>query len=437
MSQKGAWKAAGVAVTLVAIAVVVYLLTASTRYVPSSPNSVADVSSVPANKAIQHSSASVTHHAPAASQNVAEGNQPTDETSSPPDQVSPGERTVPEDAVPESREEPRVRVRPARAPLTDWNADEATYRARAADESLPRELRSDAHAKATFRFAEWRGRSNGRLGGFEFNLAQIALLSGWEEVYYNDYGPDGLAPRKLSIDARRHEEPYYVQREVWLKRGTSGLHIRMWVAISVHWAHQILLDRQLSLGLSAHLNWGDLNGVAIGDVWFADARMAQQGAVHEGKFTFSRRNAVFEVRLGSTEDSTHTLDLMRLARELDTQVNEQGLQGQTWSDIAEVCPEIVEFEADSLRLKAKGGLRTLIRHKVAADPGGNEILLLTACENGMRVDVHWREPYAEVPYYAPESLPSEPFTVRCWLIAVNTRNLLFTVAEITFTLEKP
>jgi hypothetical protein len=207
--------------------------------------------------------------------------------------------------------------------------------------------------------------------------------------------------------------------------------------MSVPWAQQILLNRQFSQSVNAHLNWGDLHGVAIGDVWFADSRMAQQGAVQEGKFAFSRRNVVIEVRLGSTEDSTYTLDLMRLARELDTQVKEQGLQGQSWADIAEFSPKIVQFEADSLRLKAKGGLRSLIRHKVAADPEAIEILLLTACENGMRIDIHWREPYAEVPYYAPESLPSEPFTVRCWLIAVNTRNLLFTVAEITFTLEKP
>lgn len=185
----------------------------------------------------------------------------------------------------------------------------------------------------------------------------------------------------------------------------------------------MLLTKQSESGVATHMRWGDLNGVEVGDVWFADKTLTQQGAVMSGKFMFARRNVLLEVSLNSSGISPYMLDLMRLARELDAQVNEQGLPGQTWPDIAEFCPKIVQFEADSLRLKAKGGLRTLIRHKVAADPEAIEILLLTACENGMRVDVHWREPYAEVPYYAPESLPSEPFTVRCWLIAVNTRNL--------------
>lgn len=194
----------------IAVAAMAYFMVADGRVSPMGLNSATDGSCSTANKVAPRSPIS-TDDASAGSapvaQNVADKNPLLDEAvSSPPNPVLPNGEPV----FPEGSDDSSVRLQGAPSPPTDWNADEATYRARAADESLPESVRSDARAKLTFRFAEWRGRNERRLGGFEFRAAEIGLLDGW---VVDD-------AKESWIGLRPNEQPRYVERCVWLKRGS-------------------------------------------------------------------------------------------------------------------------------------------------------------------------------------------------------------------------
>lgn len=391
--------------------------------VPSHNNKTATARTVPSNSVAHTGHIKVDE----GGESPKTGHRRDSESADPPD---PGSDHA--DSTPRDTPDPAPNVLAVgRAPLNDWNTIEAEYLRRAADESLPKEVRSDAASKANFRFAEWRGRDTNRLGGYEFDPSAIAILDGWE-----------VASSSVSI-RQSDVPPVHVERIMNLQKGAASLFVRIRVAMSAGWAQQLLLEQKRSgAGGMGHTGWGDLHSIEIGDVWFGDQRIAVQGAVKEGAFDFTRRNVW--IHLAFDNGSRHgepplpyALDLMRLGREIDSQIKEQGLQGREWVDIAGHCPRVTRFEAVSYQLAAKGGTRTPIHHRVAADANGDAIELFTASEGVVKLNVAYESPYAEVAYFDPDSVPEEPFTSRCWLVAVNTRNLLFSVAELTFTLDKP
>jgi hypothetical protein len=425
MDQKTTLKtavSAAIAVTVIAVIVYFFVVLAA----PASRTGQTDKPQLSQqSNAINANSAS--NQDPGSANTSAPANTATDgETRDPP--VDPGSHLT-DPVQPDDPKDPdrRLVLKYGPTPQTNWDADGETYRARAVDDSLSREVRADAQTKLNFRFAEWRGRNSGRLGGFEFRASELGLLDGWDEVKAED----------MSTQVRAYQEPVYVERLVGMKRGQASLFLRIRVAVSVGWAHQVLLSTQTGSGGGDPLSrWGDLHDIQIGDVWFGDKALAEQGAAKTGAFSFARRNVVLYVEFNGGE-STYTLDLMRLARELDAQIQEQGLPRREWSDIAKFCPNITQFEVDEYKLPAKGGTRTPIRHQVAADPGGSATELLTATEGAVSLNITYKKPYAEVGYFEPDSIGDKPFATRCWLVAVNTRSLLFSVAELTFTLEKP
>ena len=335
-------------------------------------------------------------------------------------------------------------------PLIDWNTDETEYRRISQDESLSDEVRSDARTKLNYRFAEWRGRKRGRLGGFEFDLADYSLLQGWIEV---------INPKREAVRVFRHSEPLLIEKIIGLKigeaeTGEAWLSIRIRLTISVGRAHQLILDRKTgATNSSGYTDWGELHGVKIGDVSFSGPRkQIQKSITDDGRLAFARRNVIIDVEFSNRNGSRHKLDVIRLARQLDAQIIEQGLPGYKWSDISEHCPKIIQFEAESNTLtvggdtfspyekdRAKAGSKnySLVKFKVEPEHDGDKVSWVGVSDGAVRMILKYAIPYAGTGYLEPSYLDNNPSTAKVWLVAINERNLLFSIAEIEFTLIKP
>lgn len=232
-----------------------------------------------------------------------------------------------------------------------------------------------------------------------------------------------------------------VERLIDLQHGDAKLFIRIRVVESVGWAQQMLLGQMASAtNAMAHTSWGDLHAIEVGDVWFGGNRLPEQGLVDQGAFDFTRRNvwihAQFDngTRHGEREKPTK-LELFRLARAIDAQVQEQGIPGRTWGDIEAHRPLILQFYTDEPALKSEQNFRSTFRFEVQSNPKV-EISVFASGEPPLFVDLDGDPPYAELAYIDPNNLDAWPKQFRCWLVAVNERNLLFSVAELTFTLER-
>lgn len=333
-----------------------------------------------------------------------------------------GGNAAPRAQVESDETAPKVLQLTVPSPLLPWDTDHDTYARLRDDETAPLATRSDAATKSLFRFAEWRGRGVNLLGGYELVPDTVAVLDGWT-------ASDSPSPTP------RGKPPVCVERTLQLERQQARLFVKIQVAVSVGWAHQLLLNQKASGSNSmTHESWGDLHGVEVGDVWFGSAKSG---------FDFARRNVVVTVDYNSGvayggRDEFRTLDLMALAREIDHQVQKQGLPGRDWTEISGSCPEVVAFSATTRRLAIDGASsQSQLQIEVRSGSEADAITLLSAAETPLWLEIS-NQPYrVEVMRVPPDFLDAGPVTVRCWLIAVNTRNLLFTVAEITFTLEKP
>lgn len=316
-------------------------------------------------------------------------------------------------------------------PLLDWNTDRDTYLDISRDGSLPDWERENASRKVAYSFARWRGRNSGQLGGFEFEPDDFATLSEWKE--------SSRESAKLATFLMYSVvQPICVERTVILSLGSATLTIGIRVAVSVGWAHEILLnDFALVANDAVSERWGDLNSIEVGDVWFA-GKLDSPTFSGRREFTFARQNVIVDVcftdsdKIGARNSPVH-LDLMALAREFDSKIIGQSLSGGEWSDLTEFRPNIIQFWADTNTLEATPGIKTPIRLEYEPRKVGDEITLHKREFGGVSININSSEPYAKVCHFL-ETLPP---TSRCWLVAINERNLLFSVAEIEFTLVKP
>ena len=146
-------------------------------------------------------------------------------------------------------------------PSIDWDADEEVYRAIVEEDERQGKRHigySDPQLKLSMKFAQWRGRDNGQLGGFEFSPSDLKVLAGWK-----------VTSRDISMYGH-----ISAQQTVKLSKGSGYLLVSIGVFVSAGWAHQGLVSgykfssNHLASVASKH-NWGDLCGVDIGDVWFS------------------------------------------------------------------------------------------------------------------------------------------------------------------------
>ncbi|MCF6228002.1 MAG: hypothetical protein L3J82_04935, partial [Planctomycetes bacterium] len=325
-------------------------------------------------------------------------------------------------------------------PKTAWDTDEETYRLLSQAEPMTIG-HSDPQLKLALKFADWRGRDSGLIGGFEFDITTFDMLDGWAVAE--------RLPLRLTSDA----SPHSIEQIVRLTKKEASLYIGIRVAMSVGWAQQLMINKFNGVTLGAFdiaTRWGDLHGIEIGDVWFS-GKNPQNGIDSSGKFIFVRRNILLSVRFANGVSRLSNgvryddgkvkypvkLDLMALARELDLQIIDQGLPGYEWADIADACPKIAQFEAESNTLPAKTGASTPILFSVDSVQNGDKISLQTANYGLAKIYILGKNPSATLGYVGPENEDQILPTAKVWLIAINERNLLFSVAEIEFTLVKP
>ncbi len=328
-------------------------------------------------------------------------------------------------------------------PIVAWDVDKSILTEISKNQDISAFERTKAYNKLRFRFAEWRGRKRGRLGGFCFDLSKFSMLEGWTE---NERTPPELDWGKRTCIIQR----------VSLVKGESRLNISIRVAVSVGLAQYLLMRpaAEATNGLSHVGWWGDLHGVEVGDVWVGDSNI-QKSNYHSGGFQFTRRNIIVGAyfhngpKHGEPKNNCR-LNLMSLARKLDRQIIEQGIAGSKWQHIASHCPKITQFEAESNTLtvggdtfspyekdRAKAGSKnySLVKFKVEPEQDGDKVSWVG--DGAVRMILKYAIPYADTGYLEPNYLDNNPNTAKVWLVAINERNLLFSIAEIEFTLVKP
>lgn len=341
---------------------------------------------------------------------------------------------------------------PSDVPVPDlaWDATEAALQSAAQDKSLPAEIRGDAQWRLKLKFPRWRGRADQVLGGFNFETAAYSMLDGWKVEWAPIYVPSSTTP------------PIGVQRDAAVCVGTAVLSLRIYVAISPRWAHLWLAER-IGSGTSATLPaWGDDAGVNIGDVWLTKGWKLQYGHVTSASFWLARRNVVVEAGFrGAGKGAGQTLDAMKFAEQLDRQIRLQGHAAKTWADLKDVCPAINEFAVDDpvrrcnpnepwppgspnatttfepwklrLEVEPRPDMELEFFNPISDTP---RIVFLS----GRGKPVNPRSPYDGVyidRHVAIDKLcDAETVETTAWLVVVDKKSLLFSVAKIDLTLKR-
>lgn len=312
-------------------------------------------------------------------------------------------------------------------PLT---TSESELRRLASDPALSLEIRSEAGLRLSGGFFDWPGRHGGRLGGFHFDPAKVTQLEGWSTTSDIVGEARDFMPNVAGAATRL---PTGVTRWLSVGAGDAHMHIEVTVAVSVIWAQYRLLQ-STAMSSSGTLPVIEKDG-AVGDVWIGSPG---EGSVSSGRFRFTRRNVRVDVQYNGRERDT--LNLWRLAREIDFQIREQGVDAKEWADLGDICPMIHEFAVDDpvLHTHPLDKSRTPVRINVEPRPG-MDIMLVAPDSRGLiavdtskgseqvRLEIDLAKLYLE---------EKEPVAARTWLMACDRKSLLFSVAAIDIEIRR-
>lgn len=338
-------------------------------------------------------------------------------------------------------------------PEVPWDATEAELRALSDDTTAPASQRTEARSRLQLSFPRWRGRAGGTLGGFSFDPASYPALDGWEAHAFPIHVAASVVP------------PRRVQRDVTFTKGEGFLNLRIHVFLSAGWAHEYMVERLFSGAGGSLPKWGDELGISIGDVWFSGAKLPFR-PISNGQFKLIRRNVVVEASFAGAQNGDGPLfDLMALAADIDKEIANQGHVAKTWADLKAVCPLIEEFTVDDpVRLcnpaerwppPGPNGTTTFgpwpLRFRVAPRPGMeleffnpnddvHRTTFLSASKASGGSPSGFAHAYDSVyvdRYAAIQQLKdSESLEKAVWLMVVDKKSLLFSVAKIDLTLKR-
>lgn len=338
-------------------------------------------------------------------------------------------------------------------PEVPWDATEAELRALSDDTTAPASQRTEARARLQLNFPRWRGRAGGTLGGFSFDPASYPALDGWEAHASPIHVAASLVP------------PRRVQRDVTFTKGEGYLTLRIHVFLSAGWAHEYMVERLLSGVGGSPPKWGDELGISVGDVWFSGSKLPYR-PIGNGQFKLIRRNVVVEASFAGAENGDGRLfDVMAFAADIDKEIGNQGHVSNNWADLKAVCPLIKEFQVDDpVRLcnsaerwppPGPDGTTSFgpwkLRLQVEPRPGmeleffnPNDDVYRTVFLSGSKApgasSSRLVPPYDGVYINRKAAIErlkdADSLETAVWLMVVDKKSLLFSVAKIDLTLKR-
>lgn len=321
--------------------------------------------------------------------------------------------------------------RPPDNPVLDLNLTDADYRRIEEDASETQETRDQARSRLKFRFALWRGRASRRLGGFSWKLTDYPMLDGIEQI------SDRLWDEGRTSAAGK----WMVMRNLQFEGDGRSVQISVTCTQSIGWAQQGLLALLAGSAVDQSERWGDLSNISLADVCFCGASEAS-GEAESGMILFTRNNILVQVQHLCVEG--RTFNGLQLAQAIDRQIQDQSVEADTWEQLSAHRPvfEVLKFPVD--HFLDDDSLRTFT--------GTAEVHPAKGQANCHVSKPHWPDGPIRFSFKAGKSVPlqvtmeagvrdvSKDLRVKAyhkpcnaWLMAYQ-ENLLFTVAEIKFTI---
>lgn len=146
------------------------------------------------------------------------------------------------------------------------------------------------------------------------------------------------------------------------------------------------------------------------------------------------------VRLSFSGDEQTQLDIWRLAREIDFQIREQGVDAKEWAELGGICPIIHEFAIDESVLHTHPFEKSHKPVRVNVEPRPGMDILLVAPDSRELVSVDTRPGRERVQLNIGRAklylAEQEPVAARTWLMACDRKSLLFSVAALDIEIRR-
>ena len=282
-------------------------------------------------------------------------------------------------------------------------------------------LTSEVGMRLGLHFNRWRGRQGRELGGFKFVPGDYPQLEGW--TLQND-----------EVRTAKIAPPCGVERHINLGKGVAHIYLRIFVAIDIVWAHQVLVERAGNSWATGPPNFGDDHGVNVGDVYF---ERKYANSPYYARHNFCRRNVVIDFLFDSrSKEQGETLDARRLALQIDNAIRKQSVSALKWTDLAPICPKILEFAVESPDLPLNPNTPRPVLLNVAAAP--DEMLIyFPVTDQLVELQIGKRESHIRVAYGGEARLrEAKEVDAEAWVVVCDRQTLLFSVARVTVVIRE-